>query len=192
MSQFLSQSAKYFSDFVVYLGRLIGHSSVPKMDFSWIVAIFFIVVIFLIGLSLGKTRMLLALLSVYIAAFLEPHFIYFQNLRQSFKGQPEYLLHLAIFMFFYLLAFFVMNRSLLKTRLTLSESSFVAVVLMSVIEIGFLLSRVIIYLPAKSIPVSSGIIEFFGTKNAQFWWALAPLAVLLLFGHKKDGQNMGS
>jgi hypothetical protein len=187
MNSIISQFLGYMIDFARYAQKLAGSVGLPKLNYGWLIISFFIFVIFLIGLSLGRSRILLSLPCLYIAAFLEPHFVYFSKLREIIKGEPEFWLHAGLFLVIFIISFGILNRSALKQSLTLRETSFFPIVFIAVLGIGFLASLMVAYLPSEiSGDLPAGIIKCFGTKNAQFWWAVAPLIVLLFFKRKKE------
>ncbi len=186
-NQIISQILIYLMDFSKLAQKLTGNISMPSLSYSWLVVIFFVFAVLLIALSLGRSRMLLALLSLYVAVFLESHFVYFDKLHQAIKTIPDYWLHLGLFLLIYIIVFAILNRSSLKHRLTLAESSIFAVMLIALVEIGFLSTIFFSYFPPEFLKhIPSGIIPFFATKNAQFWWALVSLVALLLSKKKKE------
>jgi hypothetical protein len=86
----------------------------------------------------------------------------------------------------YFLSVAILSRSSLKQPLTSKETSFLSLVFIAVLETGFLASLVVSYLPpdvGKKLP--STVLRFFGTENARFWWALAPLVMLLFLKRNK-------
>lgn len=193
MNAFISQLLGYIIDFVQYVQKLTGNVGLPRLNYSWLIILFFIFAIFLVGLSLGRSRILLSLLCLYIAAFLESRFIYFDKLRElafrQAQGKPEFWLHIGLFLIIFIISLGILNRSTLKQSLTLRETSFFPIAFAAVLEIGFLASLIMAYLPSEiggELPVWA--VKFFGTQNAQFWWALAPLIVLLFFKRKKEKQ----
>jgi hypothetical protein len=190
MNALISEVLGYLVDFAQYVQKLFGSAGLPKFNYGWLVALFFIFVIFLIGLSLGRSRILLSLICLYVAAFLEPHFIYFDKLRGVMKSRPESWLHLGLFLIFFIVSLVILNRSALKHSLTLWETSFFPIALIAILEIGFSASLIVSYFPSEiggGLPVWT--VKFFGTQNAQFWWALAPFALLLFMKHKKEVQK---
>ncbi len=186
----ISEVLGRLADFAQYVQKFFGGANgFPKLNYSWLVVLFFVFVVFLVGLNLGKSRLLLSLVSLYIAAFLEPHFVYFDKLRELLKGRPEFWLHIGLFLTFFIISLLILNRSVLKHSLTLRETSFLPIILAAILEIGFLASLLMAYLPreiAGSWP--AGIVNLFNTKNARFWWALAPL-ILLLFMKRKGKKE---
>lgn len=184
-NQIFSQILIYLTDFSGFIKKFTGDVGVSGVRYDWLIIFFFVFAVLIIALSFGRSRMLLALLSLYIAAFLEPHFIYFDKLRQVLKTKPDYWLHIGLFLLIYIIVFAILNRSFLKHRFTLADASIFAIISIAVVEIGFLAALLISYFPdALLSKAPPKLLPYFVTKNAQFWWALLPL-VLLLFSKKR-------
>ncbi len=156
--------------------------SKPEFLFSGVLLVFLL----LYGISLGRTRALISLLGIYIAYVFNETFIYFSQLYSWIPIKNVNIVRTGIFIIMYAIIFFVLNRSLAKTRLTLREASLVSVFLISILQLGLLLSITANLLKgdiATHLPVI--FLTYFGTKAALFYWSVAPLAALL-FMRKKD------
>jgi hypothetical protein len=187
VNNILSTVQSIFSGFFSFIQEHIGIISLPTPHYNWLVILFFIFAIFIVGVSLGRSRMLLAMLSLYGAYFLESHFMYFADVQSNFKTIPDYWLHLALFLIFYLITFAILNLSVLKYKLGLQEASIISVAVIAIFELGFLASIVFSYASAAiSQYIPALVLDIFGTKNAQFWWALSPLVAVLIFRRKKE------
>jgi len=138
--------------------------------------------------------MLLALMSIYAAVFLEPRFVYFDKLKESLvPSWPDYWLRLSIFIVIYLVVVGLLNRSFLKGRLSLSESSILVAILMSISIIGLLVSVLYSYLPVEIVgKIPSYILPYISTNNAQFCWGTAPIVLLLFSKNKKTRLRTSS
>ncbi len=186
MNTILSEILLYLSGFSQFLHKYTGDISFPKLHYSWLIVLFLVFAIFLIGLNLGKSRMLISLLSLYAAAFLEAHFIYFNGLHKFFPKISNFWLHAGLFLILYFIFLAVLNRSILKRGLTLKESSLISVSFLAIAEIGFLTSILLAYLPAEMMnALPESLTRYFGTKNAQFWWAILPLIVAIFLKRGK-------
>jgi len=190
MDALLSQFLGYLIDLAQYVQKFLGGASLLSLNYIWLIALFLVFAVFLVGLSLGRSKILISLLCLYVAAFLEPHFIYFDKLHEAMKGKPEFWLHIGLFFIVFLACLAIFNRSAIKHSLTLRETSFFPIAAVAILEIGFLASLLMTYLPLEakdSLP--AGVVRFFGTKNAQFWWAVAPLILLLFLKHRKENPK---
>lgn len=186
-NQILSQILIYLTDFSSFIKKFTGDVGSAGAHYDWLIIFFFAFVILIVALSLGRSRMLLALLSLYAASFLESHFVYFDKLRQFFKNPPDHWLRVGLFLLIYIFVFAILNRSSLKHRLTLAETSIFAVILIAIVEMGFLATILISYFPGdlfQKIPLK--LLPYFATEKARFWWAVVPIISLLLNRRKKQ------
>lgn len=189
MNQIIPQVLGYLIDFAQYIRGLLGNASPSGLNYVWLIIFFFVFAVFLVGFSFGRSRILISLLCLYIAAFLESHFVFFDELRGLTKDKSESWLHAGLFLIIFAASFAILNRSALKRPLTLRETSFFSLFLAAVLEVGFLASLLISYFPPEAVPgLPAGLVRYFGTENARFWWALAPL-VFLLFIRQKSGPS---
>lgn len=155
----------------------------PGILFSLLALVF----VLLYCLSLGRTRALISLLSIYIAFVFQYTFPYYSNIFESvtFTQDPG-LIRVGIFLLIYVAAFFILNRSLLKSRLSLDETSIFWVLIISVLQLGLLSSIILNTIPTLALPgVPTAFINYLATSQALFYWATVPLIVLLFIKSKK-------
>lgn len=173
-----------------WLQKYTGTLGLPSLDWTVMAILFFAVAVFVIGFAFGKSRMLIGLLSLYVADVLVSRFIYFEKLRETFKNIDESWLKLGLFAVIFIIAFLLLQRSILRYRLSLSETSVFSVLLLCVLTVGFALSSVLADLP-KSVhsKIPAGALNYIGTKEARFWWAVAPIVVLLFMKKKKRSSE---
>ena len=191
MSQILSQILLYLTDFGKFMQKVAGDFGAAGDSSGWLVILFFIFVVFLVGFTLGRTRMLLALVSIYAAAFIENRFTYFDAVRGYFNppagGVPEYWVHIGLFIALYVIVFNILNRSILKHRLAVKEASVLAISLEAILIVGLLASIIVAYLPTDQLKfLPADLLKYFSTKNAQFIWAILPLVAALFLRGKRD------
>ena len=168
---------------------------INTQDINWVVIIFLfaLLVLFLIGVAAGKSRMLVALISIYIARFIEMNFIYFDDLNNLFSSIPKYILHVGLFAVFFMAVFLLFQRTALRGRLSLADVSIFSSGILSFFMLGFLLSIIIGYLPSNLLTeVPSTILNYFDDKVTQFWWATAPIVSLILLRKKHRHYDIGS
>lgn len=190
-NQIISQILIYLSDFSSFISKFTGNVGSAGVRYDWLIIFFFVFTVLIVALSFGRSRMLLALLSLYAASFLETNFLYFDKLQKLFKNLPEHWLHLGLFLLIYIIVFAVLNRSFLKRRLTLAESSVISVILVAIVEMGFLATILISYFPSDLLhKIPPKLLPYFATQKAYFWWAVVSILVLLLSKKKKDASSV--
>jgi hypothetical protein len=107
------------------------------------------IIIFLYGISVGKSRAILSLLSIYVAYALTVLFPFRMQAEQFVAPESRPLIPTGVFIVSYLFVFGVLNLSVLRKRLSLGEISIPKVLVISAIQVGLLASMVASLLPAE-------------------------------------------
>ena len=158
----------------------------PGSGPGWLFGAFGTVFVSLYGLSIGRTRAVLSLLSVYVAFVIIKLFPYLDKVTQTtFLPFEDYWLKIGLFILFYAAIFLVFNFSFLKKRMASTEFSLLGILLISIFQFGFLISIVFSLIPKETaLNWSLGFYQYFGTQLALFVWAIAPLPVLMFIKRK--------
>lgn len=176
MSEFLTKTLLTLSGWAKNLTGF-GFS---KADFNadYLVGIFLMVVVLLIAFGIGKTRMLLAILSTYIAFLVTLFFPFYSVIKAKANFIPEiFWPQVAVFLAVFMLAFFILNKSVLRSKMSLKESSPMIILWLSIVETGFLASIILSYgVPEwPSFQMSPWLTTYFGTGLSRFVWSVLPL-----------------
>ncbi|GEM_PF-2266028 len=161
----------------------LGALSMPSLGSGELFGILVVVSVLLLALTLGRTRTLISVLSIYVAFALQTIFPFFGWIlkNQSFTNDLP-TLRVFIFLIIYGIIFGLLNRSVLKSRFNLGEASFVSVVIMGLVQIGLIISIILNLAPgfydiADKLP--AGLLPFFGNQRALFYWSLIPVFLLV-------------
>ena len=170
-----------------YLEKFSNLSLGPEMLFGILVVVFLL----LYGLSLGRTRALVSLLGIYIAYALQAIFPYFSELHDALRFSPEmYLTRVALFFVFYLTVFAILNRSLVKHRLTMKEFSIFWVSLISLLQLGILVSIILNFIPVDKLTIFPEYLSgYFAEQRALFFWLTAPVVLLISMRREKRSRS---
>ncbi len=167
------------------LGRFAGAASGTELSGvlqnpRGLFALLALVVLVLYGLSVGKTKALVSLLSVYVAYVLTVLFPFLPWLSgQITLPENAPILELLVFFAFYLATFLLLSHSMLRHRLTLGEMSMLKVIIISIVQLGLLSSIAISLLPDDFAVHSFGFAyPYLAGKLALWLWALASLCIL--------------
>lgn len=155
----------------------------PTTLFASLILIFLIIY----GLSLGRTKALISLLSIYIALAFDATFPYLGRLH-DLVGVTEktYTTRVVIFMFVYLLVFAILNNSFAKGRLTLKESSIISVGIISLAQIGLLIAVITNIIPDEIIEnIPKYLSAYFASREALFYWIIIPIIILIFLRKSK-------
>ena len=149
-----------------------------------------LVFLLLYGLSLGKTKVLISLLGIYVALAFDAAFPYLEQLHNALPVEVEiYVTRLAVFMLMYLLTFAILNKSFASKRLALKDSSIISVSVISLTQIGLLMAVITNIIPDEIIEkMPEYLSAYFSTKEALFFWIVIPI-LLLVFMRKGKRNN---
>lgn len=161
-------------------------SMVPALGPGWLFGVFGTVALSLYGLSMGRTRAVISLLSIYVAYVVIQLFPYLDKVGQMIeKPFEDYWLKIGIFLTAYIVIFLIFSFSFIRKRLSSAEFSLFGILLISLLQLGFLASIIFSLLPKDlALKWSFGFYNYFGTQQALFAWAVAPLPVLLFLKNK--------
>lgn len=184
LTKFLISTSKSFSG-------LEGLTSSVLNGGASLFLLFFLLVVFLVALSFGKTRIFLALTATYVAAFLESIFWYRPTLEKSLpnflKFPASFWSHLLVFLLFFIISFLILNRSILKPKMSLQESPPVAILFLSILLGVFWIAIVTSYLPMGTSIVTYPLAKkYLALSSVKFTIAGLPLIALLFFKRKRS------
>ncbi|MDO8494930.1 MAG: hypothetical protein Q7S32_00180 [bacterium] len=185
MNEFLTKILLSLSDWSKNLGGF-GFSK-GSLSADMLVGIFLAVVILLVAFGIGKTRMLLAIISTYVAYLVAEFFPFYSAVSKIAKAPGVFWTHLAIFAIAFALAFFILNKSVLKSKMSLRESPPLMILWLSIVETGLLVSLILSYWRPglDKINFSPLLINYFSGDVARFVWVLLPLLSMLLIKHSR-------
>ena len=165
------------------------HIDWTRPTWDLFIILFFIVAAFLYGLSLGRDRIIVILVSIYMALAIVEHAPFlnstgFQNMVNGILDQ-FFVFQISAFVFFSVLLFFVITRSALMKTIAASDSSgpWWQVLLYSILHVGLIVSVILSYIPAAELekvlaPLTR---QVFTTSLAQNFWIIGPVIAMFLF-----------
>jgi len=146
------------------------------------IVLFFIVTVFLYGMSLGRDRIVVILVSIYMALAVVSNAPFIGRLRIGDAVGQYFALRLATFIGIFVLLFFLLSRSaLLKNIGNLASGKWWQVLLFSVFHVGLLVSITLSLLPPDAIGHLAPITrQFFASDSGRFFWIVAPIIGIAL------------
>ncbi len=165
--------------------RLINSVDWSKPTWDLFIVLFFLVAAFLYGLSLGRDRIVVILVSIYMALAVintAPKEVIVPNF---------FVLRISAFLGVFLVLFFLLSRSALIHSIAASDSKgpWWQVILFSVLHVGLLISITVSFLPDTAVATLSPITrKIFAEDLASFLWILAPILAMIVIrgGASKD------
>jgi hypothetical protein len=151
---------------------------------SWdlFIMIIFVAGIFLYGLSLGRDRVFVILVSSYISlALLSKSSLIFEVLGVQFDS--SFINNTVLFLGGVFILFFLLSNSAFTSVFDQSPSgTWLQTLIVSFLQIGLVISIVTSFLSPEEITTLSPFIKSVFVENqAQFFWLLSPLAAMLIF-----------
>ena len=177
---------KLLESFQLLTANLTNLTGISSFGPGWLFGAFSAVAVSLYGLSLGKTKAVVSLISIYIAFTLISLFPYLDKIDQITNNSfALYWLEIGIFLAAYIIIFLVFNFSFIRKKLSATEFSLFGVVLISLLQLVFLISIIFSMFPEPlALKLSFSAYNYLATQQALFFWAVAPLLVLLFFKNK--------
>ncbi|MFA6098708.1 MAG: hypothetical protein WCV50_02960 [Patescibacteria group bacterium] len=153
------------------------------------IILFFVVAAFLYGLSLGRDRIIVILISIYVSLAIVEHAPIvnnagFQNMINNLVGQ-FFVFKISAFLVLFVILFFVITRSALMKTIASSDSPgpWWQVLIYSVLHVGLIVSIIMSYIPKETL---NGVLapltqKVFTGDLAQNIWILGPLFAMFIF-----------
>lgn len=161
-----------------------------KPSWDLFIVLFFIVAGFLYGLSLGRDRVIVILISVYMALAVVNMAPFIGDFRSTIGADQFFGFRVSTFLVVFILLFFLMSRSALVSTVASSDTrgSWWQVLVFSFLHVGLLISITLSFLPptasAHLAPLTQKI---FVEDIGRFVWIVAPIvAMILLKGGAAD------
>ncbi|HTP57094.1 MAG TPA: hypothetical protein VMJ72_02360 [Candidatus Paceibacterota bacterium] len=144
-----------------------------------------LVVLVLYGLSVGRTKALVSLLSIYVAYSLTVLFPFLDVLSGRLTDQLRPVAAVLLFLATYLVVFLLLSHSAMRTRMTLGEISFLQVLLISVVQIGLLASISVSLVPPTLAEHTFGsLVPYLAGQRVLWAWAAAAVVLMPLMHAK--------
>ena len=160
------------------------------LSLDFLAVIFFLVVMLLIAFSLGRNRIVVAIISTYLAAFIYLILPWSNQIRAWLSLEQVFWVNLGIFALAWLICYSVLVSSVLRSRASLGDSSVLIVLLLSIVETGFLFSIAIALLKVgELLALSPVLLKYFGATGAAFAWMLLPLVVFLFLKRRRSAVS---
>lgn len=164
-----------------FLG-LFSQFDLAKPSWDLFIILFFILAAFIYGLSLGRDRIIVILVSIYVGLAIVNSAPYIKDLAEQAR-LDLFAFKATAFLGLFVLLFFMFSRSALLRALGTSgyAGNWLHVIVFSFLHVGLLTSITLSFLPAEALnflmPVTRTI---FVSEPARFIWMVMPLLAMFL------------
>ncbi len=152
---------------------------------SWdvFVYLFFIIGAFLYGFSLGRDRIIVILVSIYMALAVVGNAPVINQVNIALKLTDNIVLQISLFLGLFVLLFFLLSRSALIK--TIGENSapgkWWQVIVFSFLQVGLLISITLSFLPLDTVgALSEQTRQLFISDYGKSAWLIAPIIFMAL------------
>ncbi len=160
---------------------------------SWdlFIVLFFVVASLIYGVSLGRDRIIVILVAIYMSLSIVNYVPYVSEFSASISVNDAFALRVSVFIgIFILLFFFLSHSALLKTLGNGAvQGALWQVMLFSFLQVGLLISVTLSFFPQDLANVLSAPTRaIFVSDQATTFWILAPVIVMAIMGSFGDDE----
>ncbi|PIP67167.1 MAG: hypothetical protein CO042_04890 [Parcubacteria group bacterium CG_4_9_14_0_2_um_filter_41_8] len=175
------------------IGEALGNlnSIIAGFDFSvptWdlFIILFFLLSALVYGLILGRDRIILMLISIYIGlAVLRSSPFLDQLIPKDYGPNNVFLFKISLFIGVFVVLFFFLSRSSVLKTLAKNDApgGWLEVIVFSLLQVGLLISITLSFIsPEYYNQLSSFTRNWFLGPEAEFFWIVAPIVAMALLG----------
>ncbi len=148
---------------------------------------FFLIGALLYGLTLGRDRIIVIMVSIYMGLAVVTNAPYIRDLSAAVSVNNVAFKIGTFLGVFVLLFFFLSKNALLRSLDTGGGGRLFQTVMFSVLHVGLLLSVGLSFMPSEALGVFSDQTRMvFVSDPAKFVWLVAPIAAMMVFSGRKE------
>jgi hypothetical protein len=162
---------------------------------SWdlFIILFFVAAAFIYGMSLGRDRIVVILVSIYMALAVVNYAPYLDKFSGTVGVDQIFVVKISTFVITFLGLFFLLGRSALMRTIAnkgSDDGNILQVLVFSFLHIGLLISVTLSFLPIElSAELAQLTRKFFVGDTARFFWVVAPILAMIIFGRSPRRQR---
>lgn len=152
---------------------------IPSWDLF--IYLFFIISVALYGFSLGRERIWVIMVSVYMSLAIAQNLPFInEDLSDKLNLGPVYILRLLVFAVCVFVLFYLFSKMGALAGFA-GKASVAHIAIFSVLQVGLLISIILSFLPPDAIDMLSDFTrQVFTSDLARFLWIVAPIGAMLL------------
>lgn len=158
------------------------------------ILIFFIVASLIYGISLGRDRIIVILVSIYMSLAIVNYIPFVSEFSANISVNDAFALRVTVFLGIFILLFFFLSHSALMRTLGhgATQGKLWQVMIFSFLHVGLLVSVTLSFFPTDLVDVLSQFTRaLFLSDIARAAWVLLPVIAMALFGGGKEDRGYG-
>lgn len=155
------------------------------------ILLFFIIGALLYGLSLGRDRVIVILVAVYMGLAVVSNTPVLNNVNFSLHVNEGSVLKITVFLGLFVALFFLLSRSALLKTIGGSGApgSWWQTIVFSVLQVGLLISITLNFLPREMTSgLSEGTRQIFMSDNGRSAWMILPIVFMIIAPKQKKDE----
>lgn len=158
---------------------------------SWdlFIVLFFVIASLLYGISLGRDRIIVILVSIYMSLAIVNYIPFISAFTANISVNDAFALRVSVFLGIFILLFFFLSHSALLRTLghAAAQGPLWQVMIFSFLHVGLLISVTLSFFPANLSGVLSPLTQSFFTSDlARAAWVSMPVIAMVLMGRNYD------
>jgi hypothetical protein len=150
------------------------------------IIMFFVIATFLYGLTLGRARVVVQIVSSYMTMALLSAAPFLDKI-EARTPLNHTVFYLVAFMTVFVLLFLLLSKSAFHQHLSEGRGAWWDVLILSVVQIGFLTSIVLSSMSGFALGHLSGVTQIvFAKQPAPFIWTVLPIGALVVIRGKRE------
>ncbi|MFH1142325.1 MAG: hypothetical protein ABIH67_01100 [Candidatus Uhrbacteria bacterium] len=150
---------------------------------SWdmFIILFFIIAALIYGVSLGRDRIIIIILSIYVSLAIVNYAPFLNEFTTTININESFAFQITTFLGVFILLFFLLSQSALLRTLgeNATQGSWWQVIIFSVLQAGLLASVTLSFLPDESINTFTEFTkQFFVSETARSVWVVLPILAM--------------
>lgn len=186
----LSAQRMSVSDIFSNLNSFISGVNFANPTWDMFIVLFFVLAVFLYGFTLGRERIVIMLISIYMGIAILRSTDFLDKIPLADYGPNNiFVFKISVFFGMFALLFFLLSRSrvLKSTANSGSSGEWWQVIIFSFLHVGLLVSIALSFIPKEySDSLSPFIKEWFIGDQVEFFWIISPVAAMAILREKSD------
>ena len=177
-------------DAITNFNNLVAGFDFSQPTWDLFIILFFLVSALVYGLILGRDRIVLMLISVYMGlAVLRSTPFIDQLIPERYGPNNIFMFKISLFIGVFVILFFFLSRSSVLRTLAKNDApgGWIQVIIFSMLQVGLLISITLSFIsPEYHNQLSNFTREWFLGPQAEFFWIIAPIIAMALLGRGSD------
>ena len=153
------------------------------------ILLFFVIASLIYGFSLGRDRIIVILVSIYISLAIVNYVPFLSEFTANISVNDAFALRVSVFLGIFILLFFFLSHSALLRTLghSSTQGGVIQVLFFSFLHVGLLLSVTLSFFPTDLSEILSDFTQMiFLSDLMKAFWVIAPVLAMGIFGRFDD------